>query len=237
MDWKKLLLLPLAMAMISGSIIAWYWAGVLLSRYISRNTDREKVTDYAGTLSIEGCLVSDVVQGKDNSYYLTHAADQSESKYGCPFIDAGWTPDAQNLVIYGHNSLNGTGFSDLVKYRDFDFAQSHPLIHFTDRDDAEHAYGLVMVLDYSTDYIRTHNPFSLTLPADYLQRMEPFALFTSSAELQDVNKYAVSANKTSENVDNEAIYVDKYITLSTCDAATYGSKGRLVIVGKELPRD
>lgn len=237
MDWKKLLLLPLAVALISGIIIGWYWVGVLLSQYLNNSTKREAMPDYAGTLSVEGCLTSAVVQGKDNSFYLVHAADLSKSKYGCPFIDAAWAPDAQNLVIYGHNSSNGTAFSDLVKFRDPDFSKNHSRIRFTNRDGMEHEYVLLMVLDYSTDFLSTRNPYSPDIPEDYIRRMEKFALFLSGMAHQNVEKAGVDIHKIHEFVNKSTSGVDKYITLSTCDAATYGSKGRLIIVGKEACKD
>lgn len=50
------------------------------------------------------------------------------SQSGVPFLDYRCNPDSGNLLIYGHNMKNGTMFSDLKKYLDADFLDSHQTI-------------------------------------------------------------------------------------------------------------
>lgn len=50
------------------------------------------------------------------------------SQSGVPFLDYRCSPDSGDLLIYGHNMKNGTMFSDLKKYLDEDFLNSHQTI-------------------------------------------------------------------------------------------------------------
>ena len=50
------------------------------------------------------------------------------SRSGVPFLDYRCSPDSGNLLIYGHNMKNGTMFSDLKKYLDADYLDSHQTI-------------------------------------------------------------------------------------------------------------
>ena len=61
-----------------------------------------------------------IVQGLDNTYYLTHSFDNSENKAGWLFMDV--RNDIQNLgkntIIYGHRRLDNIMFGDLIKLLD-----------------------------------------------------------------------------------------------------------------------
>lgn len=50
------------------------------------------------------------------------------SQSGVPFLDYRCIPDSGDLLIYGHNMKNGTMFSDLKKYLDAEFLESHQTI-------------------------------------------------------------------------------------------------------------
>lgn len=56
------------------------------------------------------------------------------SQSGIPFLDYRCRPDGGNLLIYGHNMKNGTMFSDLKKYLDADFLESHPTVELQTAD-------------------------------------------------------------------------------------------------------
>lgn len=84
-----------------------------------------------------------VMQTPDNpNFYLKHGFDKIYSDYGCPYIQENCdvkTP-SDNLVIYGHHMKNGTMFSDLTKFEDKSFWESHKTITFntlTDKQEYE----------------------------------------------------------------------------------------------------
>ncbi len=64
-----------------------------------------------------------IVQGSDNSYYLTHAVNGSYSGNGTLFIDYRIDKglEASNTIIYGHAMKNGSMFGSLYKFKDQDF--------------------------------------------------------------------------------------------------------------------
>lgn len=75
-------------------------------------------SDAVGWIKIGGTNVNyGVVQTTNNSYYLTKTLDNKTNSSGSIFMDyrnsTSFTD--QNTVIYGHNMLNGTMFSDVEK--------------------------------------------------------------------------------------------------------------------------
>lgn len=69
-----------------------------------------------------------VVQGKDNTFYLTHLADQSPNPTGAIFLSAELPSDFSGEIscIYGHTLTRGTMFSGLHRYREQEFCQQNP---------------------------------------------------------------------------------------------------------------
>ncbi len=65
-----------------------------------------------------------VVHCANNDFYLTHAFDGHPSAVGAIFIDFRNSKNIennQNIIIYGHNMLNGSMFCDATKYLEKDF--------------------------------------------------------------------------------------------------------------------
>lgn len=72
--------------------------------------------DTIGWLKVNNTNVDyPIVQGTDNSYYLTHSFDKSYNKAGWIFVDYRNKLDGtdKNIVIYGHNMRSGTMFGTL----------------------------------------------------------------------------------------------------------------------------
>lgn len=69
-----------------------------------------------------------VVQGDDNQYYLKRLVTGEWNKSGSIFLDCQASPDFSDpySIIYGHNMLNGTMFSDLMKFKEQAFYDAHP---------------------------------------------------------------------------------------------------------------
>lgn len=81
-------------------------------------------SDAVGYLQIPAIdVLLPVVQGTDNSYYLSHAINGAQSSNGTLFIDCGNKDgiESQNAIIYGHNMKNGSMFGSLKKYNNKDF--------------------------------------------------------------------------------------------------------------------
>lgn len=71
-----------------------------------------------------------VVQGADNSYYLTHLWDNSQGAYGTLFLDSESTVQDKNQVIYGHHMKDGSMFASLLNYKEQSYYNAHPVLYY-----------------------------------------------------------------------------------------------------------
>ncbi len=69
-----------------------------------------------------------IVQGEDNSYYLSHNEYGESYSYGVPFLDCRNEPDFSGFqsIIYGHNIRGDRMFAGLLHFQDQDYFDSHP---------------------------------------------------------------------------------------------------------------
>lgn len=103
-----------------------------------RNLDKlfHQNSDCVGWVYIPGTSVNyPVMHTPDNPQkYLRRDFYGNYSQSGVPFLDARCNLQNTNLIIYGHNMRNKTMFSDLKKYTNTDFRNTHPIIEFETAD-------------------------------------------------------------------------------------------------------
>ena len=175
--------------------------------------------DIVGWLEIEGTEISyPVLQGTDNSYYMTHNYKKEKSKNGSIFLDKDydWNIKSNNLLMYGHNLNNGKMFQDLLKYKDEDYYKKHKIIRFT-TDNEDNEYEIMAVFKSRVYYKSEKNVFR------YYQFINP----KSEKEYNEFVENSKKASLYDTKVDSE--YGDELITLSTCSYHT--EDGRFVVVG------
>ncbi len=88
--------------------------------------------DICAWLYIPGTDVNyPVMQGGDNSYYLSHDADGNYSPDGSLFVDSANSKEFTDFdtVIYGHNMSSGTMFKTLHNYEDDSFWEKNRNIY------------------------------------------------------------------------------------------------------------
>ena len=92
--------------------------------------------DCIGWLSIDGTSISYPVMHTppDPQKYLRQNFYGKYSQSGVPFLDSRCSMNGGNLIIYGHNMKNGTMFSDLKKYLNTDFLNSHRTVRLETAD-------------------------------------------------------------------------------------------------------
>ena len=181
---------------------------------------QEQNADIVGWLEIENTNINyPVLQGTDNSYYMTHNYKKENSKNGAIFLDANynWNIPSNNLLIYGHNLGNGMMFQELLKYEKKEFYQEHPVIRFTTKDE-DAQYEIISVFKSRVYYKSEKNVFR-------------YYYFINNKSEEEYNQFVKNAKNASlYPIDATANYGDQLITLSTC--AYYVEDGRFVVVGR-----
>lgn len=175
--------------------------------------------DLFGWLRIEGTAIDYPVMyspGDPERYlHANFAGDYSFS--GVPFVDGSCTADSDNLIIYGHNMLDGSMFRSLLDYQYKAFWQEHPTIAF----DTLYEQGEYEVLasfydrvyyEYETNF-KFYRFIDAKDPADFDNAMENF-------QKKRIYDTGVTAS-----------YGDRLITLVTC--AYHTQNGRFVVVARK----
>ena len=182
---------------------------------------QEENAEIVGWLEISGTKINyPVLQGTDNEYYMTHNYKKQKSKNGSIFLnkDYDWTIPSSNLLIYGHNSGNGTMFQELLKYVDENFYKKHPIIRFTTaEEDAE--YEIISVFKSRVYYKSEENVFR-------------YYYFVNAESEGEYNEFVENAKKASlYDIEATAKYGEQLITLSTC--SYHVEDGRFAVVGRK----
>ena len=177
--------------------------------------------DIVGWLEIEDTNINyPVLQGDDNEFYLNRNYKKEKSEKGSIFLDAkyNWNIPSNNLLIYGHNIINGLMFQDLLKYESQDFYKKHPNIRFTtEKDDKE--YEIISVFKSRVYYKAEKNVFR-------------YYDFINAKKEEDYMEFVKNAKKTSiYDIEATAKYGDELITLVTC--SYHIEDGRFVVIGRE----
>ena len=182
---------------------------------------QEENADIVGWLEIENTNINyPVLQGTDNSYYMTHNYKKEKSKNGSIFLNADydWNIPSNNLLIYGHNLGNGMMFQELLKYEKKSYYQEHPTIRFTTADE-DVEYEIISVFKSRVYYKSEKNVFR-------------YYFFINSKSEEEYNAFIKNAKNVSlYSIDATASYGDQLITLSTC--SYHVEDGRFAVVGRK----
>lgn len=182
---------------------------------------RKTNPDLVGWIQIEGTKVDYPVMytPDDPEKYLHLNFNEKYSFGGLPFIDANCSlaPENDNLIIYGHNMLDGSMFRTLMKYEKKDFWQTHPTI-LLDIKDEQREYEIVSAF---RDRV-------------YYSHEDCFKFYYFyDAYSQEVLEEAVEYYKSHALYDTGVSIEmgDRMITLVTC--AYHTDNGRFVVVARE----
>ena len=140
-----------------------------------------------------------VVKGKDNSYYLKHNFEKKWNVAGWIFGDYHnkFDESDKNIIIYGHNTKDGSMFGTLKKVLDKDWYEN------------EDNYKIVLVTEKGIYYYQVFSTYSIK-PEDYYINTEfkdndEFDKFIKKLKSRSIYDYKVE-------VSGE----DKILTLSSC---------------------
>ena len=189
----------------------------------SQVQDLKKInSDIIGWIEIENTNISyPVLQGDDNSYYMTHDYKKQYSYNGSIFLDKdyNWNPPSSNLLIYGHNMKNNTMFQDLLKYKNKSFYENHQTIRFTTSNE-DMIFDIIAAFESKVYYKSEKNVFR-------------YYYFINSKNEQDYNNFVSNAKKASfYDTGKTATYGEQLMTLSTCSYHT--QDGRFAVVARKV---
>ena len=182
---------------------------------IDFNKLQEKNSEIVAYLKVNGTKIDYVVtKGKDNAYYLKHNLYKEYNRAGWIFMDYHNKLDGtdKNIVIYGHNTLDGTMFGTLrnvVKKTWYENEDNH-FINLVTADE------VVTYQVFSTYSIKVEDYYINTIFKDNNE----FNTFVKTLKKRSVYNYNV-------DVDGE----DSILTLSTC---TGNGKSRMVLHAKRI---
>ena len=178
-------------------------------------------SDIVGWLEIEGTNINyPVLQGDDNSYYMTHNYKRETTSSGSLFLDKDydWNIPSSNLLIYGHNNLDGLMFQELLKYEDESFYKEHPTFRFTTADE-DAKYEIISAFRSRVYYKSEKNVFR-------------YYYFINAEDEEEYDEFVDSAKDASlYDTGKTAEYGDQLMTLSTC--AYHTEDGRFAVVARK----
>ncbi|MGN0571914.1 MAG: class B sortase [Candidatus Fimenecus sp.] len=161
--------------------------------------------DLVGWIVIPNTTINQpVVQANDNDYYMRRNFYKEYERRGSVFMDYRNSIDTfnKNTIIYGHNYLDSTMFSDLEKYKDIEFYKTAPVIEFNTIY-ADYKWKVFAV------FLTTASP---ELDNGYVfNYIYPFMTDDNFADfIAEVHKRSLY------HTDVEVLPTDKILTLQTC---------------------
>ncbi len=145
--------------------------------------------------------------------YLRKNFYGKKSTAGVPYINELCNLNSDNVIIYGHNMRSGTMFTDLAKFMNEDYFETHSYFEFQTAKGVEY-YDIFAVAEIKgTDIWYTF----------------------ANAGNEDAFNYMISYIRSKATIKTDMIpqYGDKLITLSTCTTPS-NETDRIVVIAKKL---
>ena len=161
--------------------------------------------DLVGWIVIPNTAINHpVVQATDNDYYMRRNFYKAYERRGSVFMDYRNSIDTfnKNTIIYGHNYLDSTMFSDLENYKDIEFYKTAPVIECNTIYKNYKWKVFAVFLTTASPELDNGYVFNYIYP---FMTDENFAEFI--AEVQKRSLY---------HTDVEVLPTDKILTLQTC---------------------
>ena len=177
--------------------------------------------DFFGWITIEDTRIDYPVMynARNPLAYLGHDFYGKISYAGVPFLDSDCDPNGDFYLVYGHRMNDGAMFSDLVKYEDNGFWETHRTFFF-DTLYEERTYEVVMAIKARVlnrderNGFRYYNYTSLDTEAEFEEFMD---------QARELSLYDTGV---------EVSYGDELLVLSTC--YHYTTNGRFVVIAKRM---
>lgn len=169
--------------------------------------------DIKGWIKITGTYLNNaVVQGPDNSYYLTKDVFKNESINGSIYSHYRnkWDGTDENIILFGHNMISGHMFATVRYYLPND-ASREPVAFYK-----VHPTVMIQTLDGKTHVYKIFAGMLANTQEEYGEVFH-YANKTSFKDQADFNNYVASIlDRSWFYTDVDLQYGDKLLTLSTC---------------------
>ena len=177
-------------------------------------------SEIIGWIKIDGTNIDYPIM-QNGDYYLHKDIYKNYSSHGTPYLAPFCNlKKSDNLIIYGHHMKDNSMFSQLEKYKNYNFYLNHKYIKFYTIEDGttiENNYEVMIAfktIAYSDEGFRYYSYTDFQNYEDYEDFVE---------NCRNLEFYYTGVVGTHQ---------DKYITLSTCE---YSQKnGRMVVVAKKI---
>ena len=177
---------------------------------------KEKNSDTVGWINVNNTNINyPFVQGKDNSYYLSHSFDKKYNEAGWVFLDYRNSKDLnnKNTILYAHSRLDKTMFGSLSKVLKFSWynnKDNHIIRLSTETENTLWQIFSVYKIPEESYYITTN-----------FNSNEEYTKFLNTIKQRSIHNF-------NTNLDIN----DKILTLSTC----YSDTERTVVHAKLIKR-
>lgn len=184
----------------------------------------EQNNDMVGWIKVPNTRVNYPVVYREGDvtefYYLRRNFKRVDDIYGIPFVDGHTKFPTNNILIYGHETDNGTQFHDLNKYKSKDFWSKNK------------------VFTYDTLYEKgEYEIFSVFQDRVYYQHENVFKFykFYGSENEEEFMNYVKNVKaKSMYDTGITPSFGDELITLVLCDY--YITDGRFVLVARKIKK-
>ncbi len=154
-----------------------------------------------------------IVQGSDNSYYLSHDNYGRYSALGSAFVDSRVDiNNARKILIFGHNTTKRKGvFSMLEEYYDYDYYKEHEIIALT-TDMGGRYYKIFSVYIETSDwsYMRVDFPSNIDF-IKHANMLKDNSFYDTSVDLSDDDNILIL--QTCSNHKDYRTYKKKYLLI------------------------
>lgn len=180
---------------------------------------KEINNEVVGILSVPDTNIDyPVLQSKDNDFYLYRDIEKNKNRSGSIFMDFEciMEEDPNNLIIYGHNMKSKIMFSDLAKFKEKEYFDSHK--------------DIFLFLPEETRVFKIIGGFVLDLTDE--SSFFQFNSFVKNDESMDTVKYLEEVKKRALNFRDIPYDTNsRVISLSTCSYES--DNARFILVGVE----
>lgn len=194
---------------------------------------RGQNADVCAWLMIPGTDINyPVVQGEDNTKYLSTGWDGKYARAGAAFIDSRQTiSDSKNIIVYGHSMSNSDSvmFSELRGYEDAEFCASHPYFYMSFADDPIGTPQCIDEIQQPDGQYRFDIIAVCKVNTGHEEDINRFYWFDCDDELQEEYLQTLKNNSLQElKLEGTPCM---FVTLSTCSRPGMGGNEKLIIVG------